>query len=311
MGLSQSRAPRRAHSPRPAPLRLWERPHLVYLGLAYGISWTFWIAAWLAARQTDAGEQLFNADLVDALLFDRTAAGTVVGLSLLSLLGVYGPAIAGVVATQIDPAVSLPDLWERVRRIGVGARWYGLALLMLVLATAPAILIVVLTADSVPDAPGGGELLAFLAAFFVFQLLTSGAEEIGWRGYLNERLRQGRDFWDTGWAVGIPWAAWHIPVVVLIFVQQGMVGVQIVGSLLGFGIGIVAAAILHAWFYERTRSVFLNIVIHAAFNTVPLTTMLLFQDSPAAVISQLTLWAVVIHLKRQHDRQVAQSGAAM
>ncbi len=29
-------------------------------------------------------------------------------------------------------------------------------------------------------------------------------------------------------------------------------------------------AILQAWFYERTNSVFVSIVIHAAFNTVPL-----------------------------------------
>lgn len=293
-----------------APLRVWERPHLVYLGLAYAISWVLWIAAWLIARRTAGGDQLFNADLVEALFFDGTAAGAVIGLSLLSVLGVYGPAIAGVVATRIDPAVSLPDLWERVRRVGVDVGWYGLAAGMLVLVTAPALLIVGLTADRVPDAPGGGRLLAFTAVFFVFQLLTSGTEEIGWRGYLNEKLRHGRDFWDTGWAVGVPWAAWHIPVVVFIFVQQGMVAVQIVGSLVGFGIGIVAAAILHAWFYERTRSVFLNIVLHAAFNTVPLTTVLLFQDSPAAVISQLAQWAVVIYLKRRHDRHALLAGEA-
>jgi len=95
----------------------------------------------------------------------------------------------------------------------------------------------------------------------------------------------------------------HFPIVVIIFVQQGMESVQIVGSLVGFGIGIVAAAILHAWFYERTESVFLNMFIHAIFNTLPLATVLLFQDSPAAVIANLALWAVVIHLKRQNDKE--------
>jgi hypothetical protein len=49
--------------------------------------------------------------------------------------------------------------------------------------------------------------------------------------------------------------------------------------------------------------VFLNIFIHAIFNTIPLATVLVFQDSPAAVIANLALWAAVIYLKKQHDRQ--------
>ena len=77
-----------------------------------------------------------------------------------------------------------------------------------------------------------------------------------------------------------------------------------IGSLAGFSIGIVAAAIVHAWFYERTESVFLNIFIHAIFNTLPLATTLLFQDSPAAVMANLALWAVVIYLKRRHEKSL-------
>lgn len=293
-----------------ARLDLWQRQHLIYLGIAYGISWAIWIAAWLVSQRITAGDLLINADLVRALFFDDNATATLVWVSLLSLLGVYGPMIAGIVATRIDPSVSLADLWQRVSRVRVGARWYGLALGIAVLVAGPAAVIVALTTDMIPDAPGPAGLVAFLAVFFVVQMLTSGTEEVGWRGYLNERLRHGRDFWDTGWTVGIPWAAWHIPIVVMIFVQQGMGAVQILGSLVGFGIGIVASAILHAWFYERTRSVFLNIFIHAIFNTLPLTTALLFRDSPAVVIAQLAQWAVVIYLKRTHDREAAQLPSA-
>ncbi len=289
----------------PEELRLWEPSHLIYLGVAFGISWTLWGAAWLISHSLGAGDLLFNQDLVWTAFFDGEATSTVVRLSLLSLLGVYGPMIAGVIGTRSDPAVTLPDLWKRIARVRIGARWYGLVIGILILTAGPAALIVAVTTDMIPDAPGGGQVIAFLAVFFVFQMLTSGTEEIGWRGYLNEKLRHGRNFWDTGWAVGIPWAAWHVPVVVMIFAQQGMVPVQIVGSLAGFGIGIVAMSILHAWFYERTRSVFLNIFIHAVFNTLPLTTALLYQDSPAAVIANLALWAVVIYLKRQHDRKTA------
>jgi len=61
--------------------------------------------------------------------------------------------------------------------------------------------------------------------------------------------------------------------------------------------GIVAMSIFHTWFYERTGSVFLNMVIHASFNTIPLTIVLLFEGSPVALLSNLLLWAVVFYLR--------------
>lgn len=273
--------------------------------IAYAFSWLFWIVSWFITQNMDAGDLLFNADLVWALFFGGEASNTVVALSLLSLVGVWGPLIGGIIATRLDPAVSSDDLWKRVRRVGVGARSYGLVLGILLMVAGPAALIVGLTTDMIPNAPSVGTVLVFLVVFFVFQMLTSGTEEIGWRGYLNVKLRTGRDFWDTGWAVGLPWAVWHVPIVMFIFMGQGMEMAQMIGSLAGFGIGIVAAAILHSWFYERTESVFLNIFIHATFNTLPLATVLLFQDSPAAVIANLALWVVVIYLKRQQDKETA------
>ena len=39
-----------------------------------------------------------------------------------------------------------------------------------------------------------------------------------------------------------------------IFLQQGMAPVQIAVSLVGFAMGIVAMAILQAWFYKRTAA---------------------------------------------------------
>ena len=284
---------------------LWESHHMQYLGIAYGFTWVFWIGAWVIARTNDSGEVLINEDLVWGLLFSDEPFAQIVTLSILSAIGVWGPMLAGIIATRLDPDVNASDLLRRVRNVGIGARWYGLVLGILVLVAGPAFLIVSATAQAAPDAPSGGTLGLFLLVFFVFQMLTSGTEEIGWRGYLNEKLRHGRDFWDTGWAVGIPWAVWHFPIVVIMFVQQGLALPAIVGNLAGFSISIIAASILHAWFYEKTESVFLNIFIHASFNTLPLATALLYEDSPVAVISNLALWAVVVLIKRRHDRSLA------
>ena len=282
---------------------LWDRPRLRFLIIAYGFSWVFWLGAWIAAAATDTGDLLFNETLVFDVVFGGDPSGTLVALSLLSLVGVYGPLIGGVVASRSDPAIPPGDLRARLLRVGVGGRVYGMVGLILLTVTVPTLAVSAVIADPAADRPGAGTLLLFLLVFFVVQMVTSGTEEVGWRGYLTHTLLPGRGYWDTGWAVGPVWAIWHFPVVIQIFLAQGMQPAAIVGSLAGFSIGIVAMAILQAWFYQCTRSVFLAIVIHAAFNTVPLTIVLLFEGSPAAVLANLLLWAVVIFLKSRTDRQ--------
>ncbi len=287
---------------------VWSGPRRQFIALAYGFSWLFWIGAWAIAAITDAGDLLFNENLVWEL-FRPEASSLVVGLSLLSLVGVYGPLIAGVIASRADPAIPPGDLGARLLRVRVGADTYGLILLILVLIIVPTLVVTALTTDLAADAPAAGTLVLFLLVFFVIQVATSGTEEVGWRGYLTHTLLPGRGYWDTGWAVGPVWAVWHYPIVIQIFLAQGMGPAQIIGSLVGFSIGIVAMAILQAWFYERTHSVFVAILIHAVFNTIPLTIVLLFEGSPAAVLSNLLLWAVVIFLKSRTDKGAAASDA--
>jgi len=292
---------------------MWDRPRLRFLIVAYAFSWVFWLGAWIAAVATGTGELLFNEALVFDVLFGGDPSGTLVALSLLSLLGVFGPMIAGLLASRSDPTIPPGDLRERLLRVGVGGHVYGVVALILLLVTVPTFVVTAAIADPAEDAPGVGTLLLFLLVFFVVQLVTSGTEEVGWRGYLTHTLLPGRGYWDTGWVVGPVWAVWHYPVVIQIFLAQGMQPAAIVGSLAGFSIGIVAMAILQAWFYQRTHSVFLAIVIHAAFNTVPLTIVLLFEGSPAAVLANLLLWAVVVFLKSRTDREAhaADSGATV
>ena len=278
---------------------LWERPHVRYVAIAYAWSWILWIAGWLLARSLDAGDVLYNENLVDRVLFARDVPGDLMVVSALSLVAVWGPMLAGIYVSRLDPSIPDGVLWQRIRRTDVGWVNYRWVLGILVLVTAPALLVSVLAFDQADDAPAIGTLAWFLLAFFVYQMLTSATEEIGWRGYLLEKLLPGRDFWDAGWMLGFVWAGWHLPVVIFIFMQQGMVLAPIIGSLAGFTMGIVAMSIFHAWFYDRTRSVFLNMVIHAAFNTIPLTIVLLYPDSPAAIAANLLLWAVVFYLRKR------------
>lgn len=281
---------------------MWARPHVVFLLISYVFSWTFWIAGWLVADATDAGDLLFNQDFVWRVGFVRDVPSPLLVATGIAFVAVYGPMIGGIVASRMDPAIPRGSLRQRVTRANVGGREYALVLAILLGVTLPALVLTVATGTRATDAPTWGKLIVFLVAFFALQFVTSGTEEIGWRGYLTEKLLPGRGFWDAGWAVGLVWAGWHLPVATMIFLQQGMVHVQVAGSLVGFAMGIIAMAILQAWFYQRTRSVFLSMVIHAAFNTLPLTLVLLWEGSPAAVVTNLLLWAVVIYLQSRNER---------
>lgn len=288
----------------PGPkVSLWDRPRLKFLVIAYSFSWALWIAAWIGAGITGSGDLLINENLVYDGLFVGGVPAALLALSMVSLLAVYGPMIAGIMASRSDPAIPPGDLRRRLTRVSVGAGTYGLVLLILLVVVVPTLLATALTAQPAADAPSWATLVAFLAVFFVIQLATSGTEEVGWRGYLTHTLLPGRGYWDAGWAVGPVWAVWHYPIVIQIFLAQGLAPAAIVGSLAGFTIGTVAMAILQAFFYQRTESVFLAIVIHAAFNTLPLTIALLFTESPVAVFANLILWAVVVFLKSRTDRE--------
>jgi membrane protease YdiL (CAAX protease family) len=242
---------------------------------------------------------LFNEEAVWRIFFVGDVSSNALLVTVVAIAAVFGPLIGGLVATRRDSAVSMGDLFARIRRVNVGGSNYLIALGFLAIAVAPPLVINVFTADRRLDGPTIGQLVPFLAVFFVYQMLTSATEEVGWRGYLVEKMLPGRSFWDTGWTIGFVWAAWHYPVVVMIFAEQGMEPPAIVGSLAGFTMGIVAMSIFHTWFYERTRSVFFSMLLHAVFNTVPLTIVLLFKGSPTALLSNLVLWAVVFYLRKR------------
>lgn len=291
-----------AEPARPAPI--YTRSDWRFLGIAFGFSWTAWIVAYALALRAGFDAPLYNEELVWAWFRGDGSVDGLAAVSLLSLVGVYGPALAALIAARADGGSGLTGLLQRLRTRAITPAELGRMALLLGLVVSPAVVLTVVTSTPRADAPSAPALMAFLGLFLIFQIATSGTEELGWRGYLNARWREGRTFWDTGWLVGIPWALWHFPVVIFLFIAQGMSAAPLIGSLIGFSIGIVAMAILHAWFYERTRSVALNVLLHALFNTIPLATALVYPASPTAAVANIALWAVVVALKVRHDRRV-------
>jgi membrane protease YdiL (CAAX protease family) len=122
---------------------------------------------------------------------------------------------------------------------------------------------------------------------FLF-LLGPLPEEIGWRGFLLDRLQLRYRALTASLLLGVAWFAWHGP----LFLISGYYGrAGSAPELLPFGASIVLAAVLYTWIYNHTgRSVPAAVLFHFSGN---LTGELL--DAPTVVYRyELLLTAVVV-----------------
>jgi uncharacterized protein len=179
-----------------------------------------------------------------------------------------GPSVASVLMTGIVYGrKGLRDLFARMTRWHVGARWYAVALL-----TAPLLVTAILFALSLssPDylptilttSDKGALLLQGIVGTFVGGIF----EELGWTGFatptLLRRMRYG--VLATGLFVGVLWGVAHLPLY-----YWGASG-DLSGAFL---LAVVAAnvlawfppyRVLMVWVYDRTESLLLAMLMHGS-----------------------------------------------
>lgn len=142
----------------------------------------------------------------------------------------------------------------------------------------------------------------FFAIFFIFQCLTSGMEEFGWRGYLQPLLQTKYTAEKTCYIVGILWSIWHYPFIVFISYQGGILAVVLM--LAGFTLLTVPQAFVIGWLYNSTRSVWLCVIFHAWSNTVA---AYLLAASPAPqltpIIVAVIVWSFANYLVKRYSKE--------
>ena len=222
----------------------------VYLAIAVGGTWLFWLPA-----------------IALGVRFDSA-----VGLALL-LVGLAVPGVAGIAFVYlVYDERGRSDFWNRV----VNPRRVGLRWLVVILLVPLGISVFAGVADLLLGGPGPawGEgvtefavnPLAILPALF-FATLPPILEELGWRGYALDRLQLKWSALSASLILGIVWALWHLP---LFFIegsfQHDAVGFGTTGFWL-FMAGIVALSFAFTWIYNNTeRSILGIIVLHGWVN---------------------------------------------
>jgi uncharacterized protein len=191
-------------------------------------------------------------------------------LPLFGSLGtIFGVGMAAFLVTAAtDGRVGIRDLVRRSLRWRVPVRWYLFAVLAIPAATTLIALSIYGTEALESPADGWLHVLGVVLGVFVLQLiLFQLAEEIGWTGFFQERLRGLYGPLKLSAVVAFFWAVWHMPD---FFVDEGWGAEQVVSTLVFLVVEFVLlffARVVIVWIYEGTgRSVLLVALFHAGFD---------------------------------------------
>lgn len=240
-----------------------------FVVLAYGFSWSWWSPLAISGTTVDRGQGWPT-----------------------HLVGLTGPAFAAIIVTGFSEGrAGLVDLGSRIARWRVNWIWYGVAAATAALAAIPLI-----TKSSLQ----GGDILVYSGApsaglaVVLYVLVVNGfGEEIGWRGFLADRLLQETSRGRTALIVWPIWALWHLPLfwIVASFRDFGVVGT--VGWVVGIGFG----SVFLTWLYESAdRSILIVALWHTAYNFASATRA--SSGLAAAVATTVVVLASVIILRR-------------
>ena len=88
-------------------------------------------------------------------------------------------------------------------------------------------------------------------------------EEIGWRGFLVNRLARVTSFSNVALLSGFIWALWHVPLILFADYNAGAPGWY---SVLCFTVMVVASGFVYAWLRLKSGSLWTGMLVHASHN---------------------------------------------
>jgi membrane protease YdiL (CAAX protease family) len=213
-----------------------------------------------------------------------------------------GPSLAGILTTVLAQGkAGVLELWSRLARWRVGARWYAVAFLTApVLTTAVLLSLSLISRDFMPGVFAATERTSLLTFGLVVGLGAGVFEELGWTGFATPRLAPRHSVLAGGLFLGMVWGAWHL--LVNLWASGTPTGgisatfmLPVLLSTAGLGM-LPAYRVLMVWVYARTGSLLVGMLMHVSL-TASLLVLRPAATGMALVVYELAwagaLWAVM------------------
>ena len=258
-------------------------PLLSYFALTFAITWGLFVLAVGGPGGIPATKEEFTT------------------MPLLAILAaLLGPSVSGILLTGlVYGREGFRNLFTRMRRWRVGARWYAVALLTAPLvSTAVLIPLWLISPVFLPGIFASEAKVSFVLMGIVVGLIVGIFEELGWTGFAVPTLLKLRyGVLSTGLIVGVLWGAWHL------LGNDIWASVATAGglppALFAVGVGLVllvgqlpAYRVLMVWVYERSGgSLLLAILMHASYSA---STFILGPVAGPGAMSGASLLAAVL-----------------
>jgi CAAX protease family protein len=254
---------------------LWVKQHplIVYLILAYAISWA------IVSPLVASAQGFIDVPVPFALHY----------------LNDYAPMLAAITTTRItDGAEGLGELFRRMIKWRVGLGWALVAAFSMPVVFGLAAVIVLAEGGASPDLGLIGKVnyLPYLGlGVWLLWILTAGiGEETGWRGYALPGLQRNMSALSATLIITVFWVGWHLPRFFYFdaFMQRGF------SVLPQFALQELALALLLTWLYNGTNgSILMAALLHGGFNTFPASAAAAGGVNTIA-IELLVIWAAAL-----------------
>jgi membrane protease YdiL (CAAX protease family) len=185
-------------------------------------------------------------------------------LPVLIVAMLLGPSLAAVLAAGLTAGrKGIRDLFSRLGRWRVSARWYAVALLTAPLSTAIVLLVLSLFSSEFPAAISTTDDKVALVIMWIAAGLAVGFfEELGWTGFAIPRMKRQYGVVTTGLVVGLLWGAWHF---LVNWEADTFTGALPFALLLArLFTWLVAYRVLMVWVYDRTESQLVVTLMHVS-----------------------------------------------
>jgi membrane protease YdiL (CAAX protease family) len=218
----------------------------------------------------------------------------------LSLPGAWAPTISALILIGLtEGKEGVLKFLRRLLYWRVGLGWYlvvlfGIAGIAYLAIGAGTLFGIPAPALSLPNGLPREMLPAFLPVIFLINIFMGGplAEDIGWRGYILPKMREGMTTLHASILIGVIWAFWHLPYFIFPTWRAAVGNVPFFWFLLL----TTSWSVLFAWVYVNTESILMPVLFHAAINTTLGTLGMLGQsngDLIPLMLNTLFTWIAV------------------